>query len=119
MLPLNNRLKKRKEFAYIYRNGVKYNSKNLSLVCVQSKLSEPRVGLSVSNKVGKAVVRNKIKRQLREIIKLELNNLRIHQNFVLIAHPTIVECDFSKLKAEVTALLKKGNLLNEHISKNN
>lgn len=119
MLPLKNRLKKRKEFAYIYKNGKKFNSKNLSIVCISSKKAECRVGFSVNNKIGKAVVRNKIKRQLREIVRKQLNNLRIHQNFVLIAHPTIVECDFLKISEEALMLFKKGNVLNEQISKNN
>ncbi len=113
MLPKENRLKKRKEFAYIYKNGKKLNSKNLSIVITPSKLNLTRVGFSVSNKVGKAVQRNKIKRQLRSIVRKQLNNLRIHQNFVLIAHPTIMECDFSKIEAEVNYLLKKGNLYND------
>ena len=113
MLPTVNRLKKRKEFAYIYKNGKKFNSKNLSIIVTNSKLNVTRIGFSVSNKVGKAVQRNKIKRQLRSIIREQLNNLRIHQNFVLIAHPSIMECDFSKIKAEVIYLLKKGNLYND------
>lgn len=113
MLPKQNRLTKRKEFAYIYKNGKKVNSKNLSIQIVQSKFTEPRIGLSVSNKVGKAVIRNKIKRQLRAIIRKQLKNLRIHQNFVLIAHPSIVECDFSKIESEVLYIFKKGNLLND------
>lgn len=113
MLPVKNRLTKRKEFAYIYKNGKKINSLNLSLVYVPSKKEETRIGFSVSNKVGKAVIRNHIKRQLREIIRKQLNNLRIHQNFVLIAHPSIVECDFSKMGQEVLMLLTKGKILNE------
>ena len=113
MLPKSNRLKKRKEFAYIYKKGKRFNSKNLSLIETESKLNLTKIGFSVSNKIGKAVVRNKIKRQLRFIVRKQLNNLRIHQNFVLIAHPTIVECDFSKIEAEVIYLLKKGNLYND------
>lgn len=113
MLPKENRLKKRKEFAYIYKNGKKINSKNLSIIITPSKLNVLKVGFSVSNKVGKAVQRNKIKRQLRSIIRTQLNNLRIHQNFVLIAHPSILECDFSKIEAECLYLLKKGNLYND------
>ena len=113
MLPQKNRLKKRKQFAYIYKNGKKVNGKNLSIVFTLNKRSETKIGFSVSNKVGKAVLRNKIKRQLRAIIRKQLNNLRIHQNIVLIAHPNIVECDFSKMEKEVLYLLNKGNLLNE------
>lgn len=113
MLPVKNRLTKRKEFAYIYKNGKKNNSPNLSLISVASKKENIRIGFSVSNKVGKAVFRNRIKRQLREIIRTQLNNLRNHQNFVLIAHPSIVECDFSQIKDQVLTLLQKGKMFNE------
>lgn len=113
MLPLKNRLKKRKEFAYIYKNGKKVHSSNLTLIWVSSKKPENKIGISVSNKVGNAVIRNKIKRQLRDIIRKQLNILRIHQNFVLVAHPSIRECDFSQISAAYLQLLQKGKLLNE------
>lgn len=115
MLKKQNRLTKRKEFAYIYKHGVKTNSKNLSVVVVKSKKIEPRVGFSVNNKIGKAVTRNRIKRQLREILRKQIPNLKNFQNFVIIAHPSIVECDFHKIETEVFAVLKKGNILNEQI----
>lgn len=113
MLKKQNRLTKRKEFAYIYKHGVKTNSKNLSVVAVKSKKCEPRIGLSVNNKIGKAVTRNKVKRRLREILRKQIPNLKHFQNFVVVAHPTILECDFHKMENEVLAVLKKGNLLNE------
>lgn len=113
MLPQKNRLKKRKEFAYIYKNGKKISSSHLSLIFIKSKIYNSRIGISVSNKVGNAVKRNKIKRQLREIMSANIPYLRNHQNIVLSAHPNISECDFSKLRAEVNQLLTKGNLKNE------
>lgn len=120
MLPSQNRLKKRKEFAYIYKNGKKINSKNLSLVFVSSKKMETRIGISVSNKVGKAVSRNKIKRQIREVIRFFLKNLKNHQNFILVAKPSITSCCFEDIKKEVFYLLNKGNLFkNEQNNKNN
>ena len=115
MLKKQNRLTKRKEFAYIYKHGEKTNSKNLSVVSVKSKKKEPRVGFSVNNKIGKAVVRNRIKRQLRDILRRQIPNLKQFQNFVVVAHPTIVECDFHKMENEILWVLKKGNLLNEQI----
>lgn len=115
MLKRQNRLTKRKEFAYIYKNGSKINSKNLSIVIVPSKKQDFRVGFSVNNKIGKAVVRNKIKRRLREIVKKQSKNIKNNQNFVIVAHPTILECDFHKMEEEVLFLLKKGKMLNEQI----
>lgn len=113
MLPQKNRLKKRKEFAYIHKNGTKIHSKNLSLTYTQSKFINTRVGFVVSNKVGNAVVRNQVKRRMRETIRQQLNNMRTHQNLVFIAHPSIVECDFSNIKEEITQVLNRGKLLNE------
>ena len=55
MLPQKNRLKKRKEFAYIYKNGKKISSSHLSLIFIKSKIYNSRIGISVSNKVGNAV----------------------------------------------------------------
>lgn len=113
MLPKQFRLKKRKEFAYIYRKGNKVHSEHLTLTYIQSKLENPKIGVVVSNKAGNAVLRNRYKRQIREIMKQNLNNLRSHQNIVLSAHPNISECDFSKLGEEINFLLKKGNRINE------
>lgn len=113
MLPQKNRLKKRKEFAYIHKNGKKLNAQHLSIIYIKSKLPIPKIGISVSNKVGNAVKRNKVKRQLREIMRSNLPFLRNHQNIVLSAHPNISECDFSSLRTEIEKLLIKGNLKNE------
>ena len=108
MLPKQNRLKKRKEFGYIHKNGKRVHSEHLTLTYIESRFPIPKIGVVVSNKSGNAVVRNRIKRQLREILKQNINNLRSHQNIVLSAHPNISECDFSKLGAERNYLLKKG-----------
>ena len=113
MLPKENRLKKLKEFAYIYKKGNKVHSEHLTLTYINSKLKSPKIGVVVSNKAGNAVLRNRKKRQIREIMKQNLINLRSQQNIVLSAHPNISECDFSKLREEINFLLKKGKMLNE------
>ncbi len=110
MLKTQNRLKKRKEFAYIYRKGEKFSSKNLTLYKISSKYPNPKIGFSVSNKIGKAVVRNKVKRRLREIVRPLAPSIK-KCNLIFVAKPTITELDFTALKNEVTQLLIKGNVL--------
>ena len=61
------------------------------------------------------ITRNRLKRQLREIVRSQIPNLKNFQNFVVVAHPTLVECDFHKIEKELLSVLKKGNLLNEQI----
>ncbi len=112
MLKTQFRLKKRKEFNYIYRKGEKFNSENLSLIVIKSKFQNCKIGLSVSNKVGNAVVRNKLKRQFRAILAPFVTKIQ-YKNFILVAHPTIIDKDFTEKQNEIIKLLKKGKLINE------
>ena len=111
MLQAKNRLKKRKEFAYIYRKGERFNTNNLTLLKIYSKYPTARIGFSVSNKIGKAVVRNKIKRQLREIVRPLVPAIK-NCNLIFVAKPTITNTTFSELQKEVNQILIKGKILN-------
>jgi len=69
---------------------------------------ETRVGIVVSKKVGKAVVRNKVKRRLREILR------RLHlpkAHLLLVASPEAREADFAELFQDVVRALKKSGLV--------
>ena len=110
MLKTQNRLKKRKEFAYIYRKGEKFHTANLTLIKIDSKYQTPRIGFSVSNKVGKAVVRNKVKRQLREIVRPLVPIIK-NCNLIFVVKTTITETNFQELKNEVKQILIKGKVI--------
>jgi len=110
MLPKEHRLTKRKEFNYIYKNGTATHSNMLTVVKVNSKSAIPRVGFSVSNKLGNAPVRNKIKRRLRELVGARLAKLKPNQNIVIIAKLPIVDADFNQMKKEMDYIFTKGNL---------
>ena len=114
MLEKSNRLTKRKEFGYIYKKGKSVYSKHIMLVYVPTKLSNIRVGFSISKKVGKAHTRNLIKRRLRAILHELLQQNRIKtNNYIFVANNNITELEFNELKEQVLYLLKKENLLNE------
>jgi len=69
---------------------------------------EVRVGIVVSKKVGKAVVRNKVKRRLREILR------RLHlpkAHLLLVASPEAREAGFAELFQDVVRALKKSGLI--------
>lgn len=110
MIKAQNRLKKRKEFAYIYRKGEKFFTPNLTLYKINSKYPNPKIGFSVNNKIGKAVVRNKVKRRLRAIIKDFLPEIK-KCNLIFVAKPSIIKLEFSEMKTEVQQLLHKGKIL--------
>ncbi|MBQ4558373.1 MAG: ribonuclease P protein component [Clostridia bacterium] len=109
MLSKQNRLKKRKEFGYIYKNGEAFHSKSVTLYAIDSKFKTLKIGFSVSKKVGKAYLRNKIKRQLRSIIREELSKLQDHKNYILVAKTAIAELGYDEIRRDVLYVLGKVN----------
>ena len=113
MLKRINRLKKRYQFNYVYKSGEHYSGEHIVLYVASSKTKNIKVGLAVTKKVGHAVVRNKVRRRLREIIKKQVPNLKQNNNIIIVARDNINESSFEKLSNEFFKLIKKANLINE------
>ena len=63
------RLRKRREYLEVYAKGEKVRTKYFFLYRLRNGLDRNRLGLTVSRKIGKTIIRNKLKRQLREIYR--------------------------------------------------
>ena len=113
MLNKINRLKKRYQFNYVYKSGEHYSSEHTVLYVVSSKTKFIKVGFAVTKKVGHAVVRNKIRRRLREVVREQLPRLKQNYNVIIVAKENIVEASFNQLCFEINKLFKKANLFNE------
>ena len=83
--PKSNRLLKSAEFRKVFDQGRKVVTSTLVFHYLRTHLTEPRLGLAVSRKVGKAVVRNKVKRRIREAFRLEKK--RFPQAFDIVVYP--------------------------------
>ncbi len=101
------RLLKRAEFTYCYDNSTKVHSKNF-LVFLQNntKNSHAKVGLAVTKKIGNAVVRNRVKRLLREFCRLNQNLLPSNANIVITPkkHLHTDTLDYAKVEKELSNL---------------
>ena len=103
---MDHRLKKKRQFAYIYRKGNRSSTKHLTLFTLPSKFSCYKIGYSVSKKIGKANVRNKVKRRLREIVRTS-DFARKNTNYVLMAKEGIDMLTFDELKTQVKEIFNK------------
>jgi ribonuclease P protein component len=77
----------------------------------RNDLAWTRFAFSVSKRVGNAVKRNRVRRRLREILRVQ--PLLEGFDIVVVARPQAAEADFQSLKAEMLMLLKRARLLGD------
>jgi ribonuclease P protein component len=102
-------LTRRADFEAVYRNGRYWAGRELVVRILPNELEVSRYGFVVSRRVGKAVVRNRVKRRLREIISKE--QLRPGWDVVIIARVVAVQADFAGLVRTARDLLYRAGLL--------
>jgi ribonuclease P protein component len=88
-----NRLSRSRDFDAVYRHGRSASTRFLTLYWFQrgEPLGDPRLGFAVPKAVGNAVVRNRIKRQLREIVRVRLEGLPQTNDYVLVVRRGLPE----------------------------
>lgn len=78
-------LKENYEFRRTYQKGVSAVSPVMVLYCRKNRLGRNRLGLVSSTKLGHAVVRNRCRRRLREVYRLEKPQLKTGYDIILVA----------------------------------
>lgn len=88
------------QFRKLYQKGTSHVSPSVVVYAKRNGLPHNRVGITVSKKIGKAVVRNRAKRRLREIYRTNLPNLRQGYDFVLVARGRTANTPYQKLLSD-------------------
>ena len=112
MLKKENRLKKRKEFNYIYRKGIIAHSVSFIIHFVRAFKNYPQIGISVSKTVGNSVVRSRVKRIISEACRLNIEKFAV-KNYVITAKEQAREKSSKDVELELLRVLEKHNLLRE------
>ena len=102
-------LTKKNQYEAVYHSGNYRVGKELVVRILPNGLGVSRYGITVSRHVGKAVVRNRIKRRLREILRKV--NLQPGLDFVIIARASAAQADYSKMKKTTEDILFRAGLL--------
>lgn len=116
MLPLEERLRANAQFQAVYKQGTSFADGAVVLYCL--RLEDPTVrqaGFSVSKKVGGAVVRNHVKRRLRDAYRQMLPQLPGGLALVFVARKSSAEADYEKLEKSVRGALTKAGLLRDMV----
>ena len=118
MLKKSHRIRLESEYKRIFSKGQKVYSPFFILFITpaqsdntQAQKTSTRFGFIASNKVGNAVDRNRAKRVIREIIRLNLVNIKNGFEVVIILSPKIVGQTYSVLEKEILNSLRKATLI--------
>ena len=106
------RLKKARDFQHVRRQGRSAGTALLTLGWAANDLERCRLGYAIGKRIGGAVIRNRIKRRLREIMRLQIKagHLAPGYDLVLIARPGAAQASYQQLATDVIHLLQRARL---------
>lgn len=113
MLPKEYRLRRSADIRRVRRHGQRWQHPLLLLFAAPADRDVSRFAVSVSKKVGTAIVRNRSKRRIREAIRRRLDDVRPGWDCLLVVRATLPEASFEEVEAAVCQLLSQADLLNE------
>lgn len=94
----------------VYREG-RSSANRYLVIYYRADVAPVRVGVSVSRRLGKACVRNKVKRRIKEAFRQLLPSLRGTGEFVFIARKSATRCSYWEIFHAIEDLLKRMELL--------
>jgi len=103
--PRTSRLLRRAEFDAVYREGRRRSSREFTLFLRPNGLDSSRFGWSIKKALGNAVRRNRIRRRLREILRLHRQEIAPGWDIVIHPRTSAATAEFSALQAELLKLM--------------
>lgn len=104
-------LRKDSDFRKVYKQGKSLANRYLVMYTLNNKSDINHVGISVSKKVGKANVRNKARRRIKESYRLNIDGkIKKGYDIIFIARVAIKDIDYIDVEKAMKHLVKKANL---------
>jgi ribonuclease P protein component len=104
-------LSRPQDFAAIQEKGTTRSHPLLSARFLRTDLATTRFGISTGRKLGSAVVRNRVRRRLREVLRVMAPSFQPGWDVLIIARPAIVDANHEALTGALRRLLQRGGVL--------
>ncbi|WP_409252427.1 ribonuclease P protein component [Bacillus sp. SCS-153A] len=106
------RVKKNSEFQEVFKKGTSLANRQFVIYRLRKQDQQHfRIGLSVSKKIGNAVVRNQVKRYIRQVFLELKDEVKNDYDYVIIARKPAADMDFHEIKKSLIHVLKKSKAL--------
>ena len=107
---IKRKLSKTSEFKKVFSEGRRIEGKNLTIFILKNDYNFNRPGIIIKKETGKAVVRNKIKRRLREAFRLINKKLSPGYDIIMLVKINIRESGYFEICHDLESLFNKGKL---------
>jgi ribonuclease P protein component len=104
--PREARLVRRGEFDAVYRAGKRRSSSHFTVFFRANQLPVSRFGFSIKKALGGAVVRNRIRRRVREIVRCHCMEMPVGWDIVIHPKNSVARAEFAGLRADLVRLMK-------------
>jgi ribonuclease P protein component len=105
--PKEYRISRSSDYETIYSSGRKMHSGSFVLFGLANDIEHHRLGVTVSRRIGNAVVRNRVKRRFREIFRRSCDNIPHHFDFVVNAKRHCATVSFRVLNEEFQTAMRR------------
>lgn len=106
-------IKKNRDFRFLYRKGKTAVSPLLALYVRRTKNTSNNMGITVSTKVGKAVVRNRVRRRIREAYRINEGLFSTGVDLIVVARRRASDASFSEIEKNLLKLAASLGILSE------
>ena len=106
-------LKENFQFRRLYRRGKSEAGPFVAVYCQRNGMDINRLGITTGGKLGKAIVRNRIRRRIKEAYRLSGKQMKRGYDIVVVARHRSVKTDYHHIESDLLNCLKKLGIMSE------